>query len=246
MAEPTTAEALLADLDPDQRAAVASPSPLVAVVAGAGSGKTRVLTRRVAHRVAIETADAEHTLVLTFTREAAGELRRRLRRLGLRDAVEAGTFHSVFLAVLRQRWADTERAPRTVSSDRRRHLGDVLAGDGRPRRTELELADHEIGWAAANGIGPDRYAERARRTGRRPAGGVDRIADWYAGYERLKRRRGVIDFDDVLSITLAEARRDTNFADALRWRFRHLLVDEAQDLNPVQHALIDLLRAGRD
>src|SRR6056297_1388458 len=80
---------LLADLDPDQRAAVSTDAGLVAVIAGAGSGKTRVLTRRIAHRLAIGTADPQHTLALTFTREAAGELRRRLRRLGHRDTVEA-------------------------------------------------------------------------------------------------------------------------------------------------------------
>ena len=96
---------------PDQLAAVTTPSTLVAVIAGAGSGKTRVLTRRIAHRIAIGTADARHTLALTFTREAAGELRRRLRRAGVRDHVEAGTFHSVALGLLRQRWLDLDRRP---------------------------------------------------------------------------------------------------------------------------------------
>ena len=87
------ADALIADLDADQRAAVTTESRLVAVIAGAGSGKTRVLSRRIAYRIATETADARHTLALTFTREAAGEMRKRLHRLGLRDHVEAGTFH---------------------------------------------------------------------------------------------------------------------------------------------------------
>ncbi|NKB42581.1 MAG: AAA family ATPase, partial [Ilumatobacter sp.] len=119
------ADALIADLDPDQRAAVTATSQLVAVVAGAGSGKTRVLTRRIAHRIAMGDADAGHTLALTFTREAAGELRRRLQRLGIREHVEAGTFHAVMLRVLRQRWADTNQRPRTVSGDRRRLLRDA-------------------------------------------------------------------------------------------------------------------------
>ena len=241
------ADALLADLDADQRAAVTAPSRLVAVVAGAGSGKTRVLTRRIAHRVATGDADARHTLALTFTREAAGELRRRLVRLGLREHVEAGTFHAVMLGVLRQRRADTDRRPPTVQPDRRRLLADAArdAGLGAGRR-DLAVALDEISWAMARGIAPDRYAAEARRARRRPPGGVDATAELVAAYATLKRRRGVVDFDDVLVDVLNEAERDRDFADVLRWRFRHLLVDEAQDLNPVQHRLVDLLRAGRD
>lgn len=241
------ADALIADLDPDQRAAVTTESKLVAVVAGAGSGKTRVLTRRIAHRIAIGDADARHTLALTFTREAAGELRRRLRRLGLRDHVEAGTFHAVMLRVLRQRWSDLERRPKTVVGDRRRLLRnaqqhDGFAGDWRV----LEDAQQEISWAMARGIGADGYAASARRARRRPASGIDAMTRVFESYAAVKRARGVIDFDDVLLDVLTEARRDGDFADVLRWRFRHLLVDEAQDLNPVQHQVIDLLRAGRD
>ena len=104
-----TLDALLSDLDDDQRRAVTTESQLVAVIAGAGSGKTRVLTRRVAYRIANGTADAAHTIVLTFTREAASELRRRLPRLGLADRITAGTFHSVAQQLLRQRWLDTDR-----------------------------------------------------------------------------------------------------------------------------------------
>ena len=86
----------------------------------------------------------------------------------------------------------------------------------------------------------------ARRAGRRPAGGVDGMARIFEHYVGIKRKRGVIDFDDVLLDVLTDADRDADFADVLRWRFRHLLVDEAQDLNPVQHRIVDLLRAGRD
>ncbi len=241
------ADALIADLDPDQRAAVTAPSSLVAVVAGAGSGKTRVLTRRIAHRIASGDADARHTLALTFTREAAGELRRRLLRLGIREHVEAGTFHAVMLRVLRQRWADTNRQPKTVSGDRRRLLRAAQEENGFAGGWQvMEAANTEISWAMARGIGPDRYAAAARRAGRRPAGGVAGMAQVYEDYAEVKRKRGVIDFDDVLLDVLLDATRDVDFADTLRWRFRHLLVDEAQDLNPVQHRIVDLLRAGRD
>ena len=218
----------------------------MAVIAGAGSGKTRVLTRRVAHRIATGSADARHTLVLTFTREAAGELRRRLRSLGIRDHVEAGTFHSVMLGVLRQRWSDTDRSPRIVSSDRRRLVKAALSEIGRTSRRDLESALAEIEWAGARGLDSTRYASAARRDTRRPDGGIDEAVAAIAAYESLKRSRGVLDFDDVLTGVLDEADRDREFADVLRWRFRHLLVDEAQDLNPVQHRIVDLLRAGRD
>src|SRR6478736_611898 len=116
---------VLDDLVPDQLAAVTTPSTLVAVIAGAGSGKTRVLTRRIAHRIAIGSAEARHTLALTFTREAAGELRRRVRLAGVREHVEAGTFHAVALALLRQRWADLNRRPTTLVDERDRLLSAV-------------------------------------------------------------------------------------------------------------------------
>lgn len=237
------ADALLADLDPDQRTAVTAESHLVAVIAGAGSGKTRVLTRRIAWRIATEQADARHTLALTFTREAAGELRRRLARLGIRERVEAGTFHSVMLAVLKQRWEDTGRRPKTIVPDRRRLVGDVL--DPSQRRSVDGLL-HEIDWATARGVDSKRYAALARREGRKPHAGIERAAAVFADFEGLKRKRGIIDFDDVLSSVIRDMEHDTEFADALRWRFRHLLVDEAQDLNPMQHRLVDLLRSGRD
>ena len=235
--------ALLADLDTDQRSAVTAESHLVAVIAGAGSGKTRVLTRRIAWRIATEQADARHTLALTFTREAAGELRRRLSRLGMRERVEAGTFHSVMLAVLKQRWVDTGKPARTVVSDRRRLVGDVLDSS---QRVGIDGLIKEIDWATARGVNADRYSATARREGRKPHVGVERVAAVFGDFERMKRKRGVIDFDDVLGLVIRDMEYDREFADTLRWRFRHLLVDEAQDLNPLQHRLVDLLRTDRD
>jgi DNA helicase-2/ATP-dependent DNA helicase PcrA len=239
------AESLLVDLDPDQRRAVTTESRLVAVIAGAGSGKTRVLTRRVAHRVATGSADARHTLALTFTREAAGELRRRLSGLGITERVEAGTFHSIALGLLRRRWADTGRRAPTVVDDRSRIVGEMLAA--RSGRPGPELADlvTELDWASARGLDPDGYA-RAARSGARRSRVADRIPELLDAYQREKRRRGIVDLDDLLRISVEELGRDANFAEATRWRFRHLLVDEAQDLNPLQQALVDTLRVGSD
>jgi ATP-dependent DNA helicase UvrD/PcrA len=237
--EPRRANATLADLSPDQLAAVTTPSTSVAVIAGAGSGKTRVLTRRIAHRIAIGTADARHTLALTFTREAAGELRRRLRRSGVREHVEAGTFHAVALALLRQRWADLDRRPPTVVSDRDRLLAEVAAG------IPVSTLGAEADWSAARGIAPGSYLHAARAAGRRGAVAPDRMAAALDAYATLKRRRGVVDFDDLLAMCAHELATDAAWADAVRFRYRHLLVDEAQDLNPVQQRLLELLDGRR-
>ena len=243
-------EELLVDLDPDQRRAVTTESRLVAVVAGAGSGKTRVLTRRVAYRIADGTADEAHTLVLTFTRQAAGELRRRLPRLGATGGrVTTGTFHAVAHQLLQQRWRDLDQQPPTLTNDRRRMIASLAgnsAGDSAVDSGGGDLLADEIEWASARGLSPAAY-EAAVRTGeRRPTIDADRVVDMFARYRDEKRRRGVIDLDDLLALTNAAIGSDSDFADGVRWRFRHVLVDEAQDLNPLQHRLVDLLRSGRD
>ena len=239
-AEFSTPDLLLADLDADQRRAVMTESQLVAVVAGAGSGKTRVLTRRVAYRIATGTADGAHTVVLTFTREAAGELRRRLPRLGLTERIAAGTFHSIAQQLLRQRWTDLDQQPKTIISDRRRLVADLM---GRQHLDELVA---EMDWATARGIDADQYEGTARLAARRSVVSAGQVAEALAAYRIEKHRRGVLDLDDLLSHTIDAMRGDPEFAASVRWRFRHVLVDEAQDLNPLQHQLVDLFRDGRD
>lgn len=234
------AHALLADLDDDQRRAVTTESRLVAVIAGAGSGKTRVLTRRVAHRIATGTADAGHTVVLTFTREAAGELRRRLPRLGLTERIAAGTFHSIAQQLLRQRWLDLDRAPKTVVTDRKRIVREIAGGE------QLDELVDELDYATARGLSPAGYEQAVRLGNRRSNVSPGRVAQVLADYEQAKHRRGVLDLDDLLSHTIRELERDAAFAETVRWRYRHVLVDEAQDLNPLQHRLVDLLRSGCD
>lgn len=235
---------LLDGLDDDQVAAVTAPVGVVAVLAAAGSGKTTVLTRRLAHRVATGTADVRHCLAITFTREAAAELRRRLRRLGVHDQVMAGTFHATAYGLLRQRWNDEGRTAPTIISDRWRLLREVCpapAGEHVPG----ELAQ-EIDWARARLITPDRYETEALAASRRPSQGSAQVAERWNAYEQLKRRRRVVDLDDLLVQLLNELRRDRSFADVVRWRLRHLHVDEAQDLNPLQFAVLEAWRGGRD
>ena len=231
---------MLADLDVDQRRAVTTDSRLVAVIAGAGSGKTRVLTRRVAYRIATGTADAAHTVVLTFTREAASELRRRLPRLGLNERVTAGTFHSVAQQLLRQRWVDLDEQPRTIVTDRKRIVREVMGP------ADIDELVAELDWASARGVDAGAYHAAVRCGDRRTILDADRVTDAMAAYRREKRQRGVIDLDDLLALTIEAMQADAEFAAATRWRFRHVLVDEAQDLNPLQHRLVELLRQGAD
>lgn len=238
------AERLLEGLDAEQRLAVASPSLLLAVIAGAGSGKTSVLTRRIAYRIANDTADARHVAAVTFTRQAAGELRRRLARLGVREQVIAGTFHATALTMLRQHWDDTGRSAPSIVADRRRILAAAIATDARsPRVRDTAM---EIDWARARAISPASYADLAPSFGRRPSLGTSAVADAMERYEAEKRRRGVIDLDDLLSMALELMRGNAAFAAAVRWRMRHVFVDEAQDLNPLQAQLLDEWRRGRD
>lgn len=229
---------LLDDLDDAQRRAVTSPARPLAIVAPAGSGKTRVLTRRIAWRVAEGDADASHVLALTFTRKAAGELRDRLTALGLRDGVAAGTFHGVALAQLRSRWADEGRRPPAVLARKAPVLGGVVAGTP---LTVARLAG-EIEWAKARLLGPDAYAEGVAAARRRTPAAPDRIAELYATYEDEKRRARMVDFDDVLRLCTRLLETDPAFAAAQRWRFRHLFVDEFQDVNPLQLGLLDAWR----
>jgi DNA helicase-2/ATP-dependent DNA helicase PcrA len=239
-------EALLADLDPDQRRAVLSDGAPLCIVAPAGSGKTRVLTRRIARRIADGSADAGHVLVITFTRRAAGELVRRLRVLGPRVAVTAGTFHGIAYRLARQRWDDIGRKAPVLAPDRRRLVQDVLSTSGRPPRPDLvREVTAEIDWARSQRLDPPAYATAAsvaRRTMLSPA----EVAEHYGAYEALKRRRRLVDFDDLLSQSIAELQRDPAYAAAVRWRFRHVFVDEFQDVNPLQHALLDAWVGGRD
>jgi DNA helicase-2/ATP-dependent DNA helicase PcrA len=236
---------LLQDLDEAQRRAVTSPGRPLAILAPAGSGKTRVLTRRIAWRVASEDAEAHHVLALTFTRKAASELRSRLAGLGLRDGVAAGTFHSIAYAQIRGYWADRGHKPLALLARKAKILGEVLRQAGsrtaRGSPTARDLAG-EIEWAKARLFGPDRYAEGTAAAGRRSPGDPAEIAELYGRYEELKRRQGLADFDDLLKLCSDALAHDTDFAAAQRWRYRHLFVDEFQDVNPLQLGLLDAWR----
>jgi len=240
---------LLNGLDPDQLAAVVEPSFPLAIVAAAGSGKTTVLTRRIAHRVLTDPeVHAQHVLALTFTSQAARELQRRLRTLGLRERIEAGTFHAVALRLLRQRAADQGHQPPTIATDRVRLLSEatkLLTGSGArnaPSRDEVAALLGDLDWCRARRIAFADAPAAFRRAGRRSAFGADRLAAAADAFALVKRRRGVVDFDDLLEHCLTAMQTDPLWAAGVRWRFRHLFVDESQDLNPLQHALLESIR----
>jgi DNA helicase-2/ATP-dependent DNA helicase PcrA len=226
---------LLRGLNEAQRAAVTSESSPLRILAGAGSGKTRVLTHRIAHEAAVGRGDPARVLAVTFTRKAAGELRERLGRLGLRSGVQAGTFHAIAYAQLRQRWEERGIRPPELLE---RKVGFVARlSPSRDRTLPLDLVS-EIEWASARLVTPDTYVAAAGRAHRRPPVDPSVVADVYARYVEAKRKRRLVDFDDLLRLATRDLDADPVYATARRWRFRHLYVDEFQDVNPLQHRLL--------
>ncbi len=238
-----TVDRLLVGLDADQRHAVQSDAAPLAIVASAGSGKTMVLTRRIAYRIESGAAEPRHVVALTFTRDAAGELRRRLRRLDINESIEAGTFHSVAMRLLRDLALTRNESMPALAPDRQRLVRECL----KELRLEVDAypAMADIDWARARRVEPSDYERQSRAARRRGAVPPSRFADLAAAYERLKRRRGVVDFDDLLDLNLRAIESDAAFRSLVHWRFRHFFVDEAQDLNPLQHALLEAWRGGR-
>lgn len=242
----------LGSLTEAQRLAVESEATALCVHAGAGSGKTRVLTLRAARRIADGSAGADHTTICTFTRKAAGELRARLERFGVPVAgpggpgrvpgpgARVGTVHQLALTLLRRHAVDHGR-PLPVVAEHRSRLVGGLVGDA-----ALAVAvDTEIGWAKARCLGPDGYAPAARRAGRGSSVPVDEVATWFGAYEAALARRRSLDLDDVLVRAADLVGDDPAFAEAVRWRYRHLSVDEFQDVNPAQFRLVSALMGER-
>ncbi|MDQ6650382.1 MAG: ATP-dependent helicase, partial [Actinomycetota bacterium] len=236
----SAAQGVLAGLDPDQRAAALAVRGPVAILAGAGTGKTRAITARVAYAVLTGAVPASQLLAVTFTTRAAGELRGRLRTLGVGD-VQAQTFHAAALRQLSYFWPRVVGGamPRLVDSKIRL----VAAAAARARlpvdRTGLRDLASELEWAKAQMTGPDDYAERARRAGREPPRPAAEVAAVYAAYEQVKVEQGVLDFDDLLLLTAASIEEHADVAAEVRARYRHFVVDEYQDVNPLQQRLLE-------
>lgn len=232
------ADAILVGLDDHQRQAVISDAAPLAVLAGAGAGKTRVLTRRIAWQAATGALDPARVLAVTFTRRAAGELRTRLQRLDVHPGVTAGTIHALALAQLRARFAQQGRQLPVLLDRKARLLVPLTGRRGADARVAASELAGEIEWAKARLVRPEDYEAAVTRAARTPPWPVGEIADRYARYEREKRRRGLADFDDLLWWSADALEADSEFAAAQRWRFRHLFVDEFQDISPAQLRLV--------
>jgi DNA helicase II / ATP-dependent DNA helicase PcrA len=245
-------DVLLNGLDPEQREVALATRGPVCVLAGAGTGKTRAITHRLAYAAAIGVVDPSHVLALTFTVRAAGELRGRLRRLGAAQ-VRASTFHAAALRQLNYFWPRVigGRPPRLVESKAslvREVARGGAAKEGKVRLDDPGLADAvaEIEWAKTMQVRPDRYAAAAAAAGRSPTAGVEPMAGLYDGYERLRRERNLIDFESVLELTAGIVGEHRGAAETVREVFRYFVVDEYQDVNPLQKLLLDAWLGDRD
>jgi DNA helicase II / ATP-dependent DNA helicase PcrA len=247
---PVDADRVLDGLNDEQRRAVTTPTTPLCILAGAGSGKTRVLTRRIAHRALTGEHDPRHVLALTFTRKAAGELSNRLRQLGLRDSVAAGTFHSVAYAQLRARWAERGIRPPDLLERKVGFVARLLpkspGSSGRAGKAAVLDVVTEIEWAKARALDPDSYFDEVQRLHRRAPLPQREMAAVFRRYEDEKRTQRKVDFDDLLRLCRRDLLEDRDFAQAQRWRFQHVFVDEFQDVNPLQRGLLEAWVGGRD
>jgi len=236
-----TPERLLAGLDDQQRVAAEALFGPVCVLAGAGTGKTRAITHRIAYGVASGAFTPNRVMALTFTNRAAAELRGRLRQLGA-GGVAARTFHSAALAQLNYFW------PQVVGGQ----LPSVLDGKGRvlghaaeklgARVDTAMLRDvaAEIEWRKVTGLSIDQYAERL--TDRSIPGTLrpEQLVDLHRIYEELKDERKQVDFEDVLLVCAGMIEVEPSVAMQVREQYRFFVVDEYQDVSPLQHQLLRL------
>ena len=237
----TGPDAVLAGLDPEQREVATALEGPVCVLAGAGTGKTRAITHRIAYGVRSGVMQPQRVLAVTFTARAAGEMRGRLRELGA-EGVQARTFHSAALRQLQFFW------PRVVGGElprlleRKVQLVAEAAARCRLRveRTELRDLTSEIEWAKVTQTVPEDYPAAVRRAGREAPRDPAEIRQVYKLYEELKSERGVIDFEDVLLLAVAVLEDRAEVAEQVRAQYQHFVVDEYQDVSPLQQRLLDL------
>lgn len=244
---PDTADAVLDGLDPEQREVATALHGPVCVLAGAGTGKTRAITHRIAYGVRAGILQPSSVLAVTFTNRAAGEMRGRLRQLGA-GGVQARTFHSAALRQLQYFWPKAVGGglPRLI--DRKIQLVADAAAACRIRLDRGELRDvtAEIEWSKVTQTVPADYAAAAAKTGRLSPRDPAEIAQLYATYEDLKRDRAVIDFEDVLLLTVAILQDRHDIAEQVRSQYQHFVVDEYQDVSPLQQRLLELWLGERD
>ncbi|MBA2739427.1 MAG: ATP-dependent helicase, partial [Nocardioidaceae bacterium] len=242
------ADRLLNALDPEQREVASTLSGPLCVVAGAGTGKTRAITHRIAYGVATETYVPHEVLAVTFTTRAAGEMRSRLGALGA-AGVQARTFHSAALRQARYFWPKVYGGELPeLSVSKLPFLGEAARRCGLPTAQGLlrDLAG-EIEWAKVSNVRPDDYVRLAGAAGRVVAGtDAATLAQVFAAYEEVKRERGRLDMEDLLLVAVALLDEDERVAAQVRRQYRWFVVDEYQDVSPVQVALLQRWLGPRD
>jgi DNA helicase II / ATP-dependent DNA helicase PcrA len=239
---------LLSTLDPEQRDVAEALRGPVRVLAGAGTGKTRAITHRIAHGVAQGIYAPTEVLAVTFTTRAAGEMRGRLHRLGA-PGVQARTFHSAALRQLRWFWPTTYGGELPTLTESKLPL---IAGAARRLRVQTDQAllrdlASEVEWSKVSNVGPDDYARVAERHGRAVSGlDHETVGRLFGGYEEVKRSQARMDMEDVLLLTAGMLAEEERVAAQVRAQYKWFVVDEFQDVSPIQSALLDLWLGGRD
>jgi DNA helicase-2/ATP-dependent DNA helicase PcrA len=248
------AQGILDALDAEQRAVATAVRGPVCVIAGAGTGKTRAITHRLAYAVDIGVVDPQRILALTFTARAAGEMRTRLRALGVPN-VAARTFHSAALKQLMYFWPQVlgGRFPSLLTT-KTGFLGEAITRaniSATKSNTVLRDVAGEIEWAKVIGLAPDEYIKAVDdydRPIRISNNKVDatQIARVYEAYESLKKQERAIDFEDVLLLTVGMLEEEREVRDRIRDQYRYFTVDEYQDVSPLQQRLLDLWLGKRE
>ncbi|ROR72055.1 ATP-dependent DNA helicase UvrD2 [Bogoriella caseilytica] len=240
--QPST-EQLLEALDPDQRAVAETLTGPVCVLAGAGTGKTRAITYRIANGVLSGAFNPQAILAVTFTARAAGEMRTRLRDLGA-AGVQARTFHAAALRQLSYFWPSViGGSPLPIAAHKAGLVASTASRLGLSTdRTAIRDLAAEVEWSKVSLITAEDYVERAGKSGREAPSGNDHatIARLLEVYEEVKTERGVIDFEDVLLLLVGILSERDDIASQVRSQYRHFVVDEYQDVSPLQQRLLDL------
>ncbi|MDA8081223.1 MAG: ATP-dependent DNA helicase UvrD2 [Actinomycetota bacterium] len=258
---------ILSNLNAEQHEAVTAKEHPLIIIAGAGSGKTRVLTRRIAYRIATGDADARHTLAVTFTKKAATELKQRLHALKMRDQIEAYTFHAAALRILQRYWESKELIPYELIDSKFKIVSDVVSSLGSvtnglkfgsksdksgwqtekevARKSLISSAIAEIEWAKARGLTPQTYANAVVAQDRNLALTPTEMAEIFSKYEQLKSKLRKLDYDDLIIWATKVLLTDHQFSTSEMYRMRHLYIDEYQDINAVQMNLVSALLGER-
>ena len=238
-------DSILTALDPDQRAVALATRGPVCVIAGAGTGKTRAITHRIAYAAAIGTMDPQKVLALTFTAKAAGEMRARLRTLGV-PTVAARTIHSAALKQLLYFWPSVfgGRTPDLMTT-KTGFLTEAInrAGlSGSLRATNRELMRDiaaEIEWAKVSQVGPTDYIDEVSKRMQKPRVTPEQMVQVYTAYESIKKQELAIDFEDVLLLCSAMLEEERDVRERVQDQYRYFTIDEYQDISPIQQRLIN-------